>query len=531
MRTFQLAARVSSKGMVVAAIAATLLGGFVSSGCDDPNDPKTWAKKLSSLRTRKEALDNLARMEVEKAKVALPELRTLFTETKDPTHLRAIARLADPSTIDLFVGELTFDTDNFENAQVAAGFLGDMKAPQAVAGLAAAAEKQLPIKSQANQVRIAAIRALARIKDKGGTTALTKVLTASADEQDFLLNKTAALALAEIRDPAAIPALLKGLFMTGRGSNLFQECRLALVGIGDPSIAPLIEMIEGKNAEIAKIAKDQNFDGATPGVIPYKGAHVLGDLRSAKAVPTLLSILKRPKIGPEHSQALIALGMTATPEAVDAIVAILKDGKQEPKLRLAASNALFLAGDARALPALFEVAKNGFIMIEGEKASDLRASAAIDFARIAGKGEYDKFKALFDAETDVQGAMGEALDRIKLANECDKDLACYGKALTDASPARSEKAAIAIGVSGNAKQGIPLLLAGLKPVKTLQQDQFPSHHAMLLALTRLANNSCTECVSKLTTLIEADKSSTRLPGAVIQLAETQVALVVIQNKK
>jgi len=531
MRTFQLAARVSSKGLVVAAIASTLFGGFVSSGCDDPNDPKTWAKKLSSLRTRKEALDNLARMEVEKAKVALPELRALFSETKDPTHLRAIARLADASTVDLFVGELSYDTDNFENAQVAAGFLGDMKAPQAVAGLAAAAEKQLPIKSQANQVRIAAIRALARIKDKGATAALTKVLTASADEQDFLLNKTAALALAEIKDPAAIPALLHGLFMTGRGSNLFQECRLALVGIGEPSIAPLIAMIEGKNADIEKMAKDQNFDGVTPGVVPYKGAHVLGDLRSPKAVPALLAILKRPKIGPEHSQALISLGMTATPEAVDAIIAILKDGKQEPRLRLAASNALFLAGDPRALPTLFDVAKNGFIMIEGEKASDLRASAAIDFARLAGKSEYEKFKALVDAETEVQGAMGEALDRIKLANECDTDLACYGKALTDASPARSEKAAITIGLAGNAKQGIPLLLAGLKPVKTLQQDQFPSHHAMLLALTRLANSSCVDCVTKLSTLVEADKSSTRLPGAIIQLAETQVALVVIQNKK
>jgi hypothetical protein len=34
----------------------------------------------------------------------------------------------------------------------------------------------------------------------------------------------------------------------------------------------------------------------------------------------------------------------------------------------------------------------------------------------------------------------------------------------------------------------------------------------------------------LTELIEADKSSARLPGAVSQLAETQVALAVIQNK-
>ena len=530
MRMNRLVTRLSSRGAMAVAVVTITACGFLLVGCDDPNDPRTWAKKLSSLRTRKEALDNLARMDVPKAKQALPELRALFAETKDPGHLRAIARLADPSTVDLFVGELTYDSDNFENAQVAAGFLGDMKAPQAVAGLAAAAEKPLPIKSQANQVRVAAVRALARIKDKGATAALTKVLTTSADEQDFLLNKTAALALAEIKDPAAIPALLKGLFMTGRGSNLFQECRLALVGIGDASIAPLIDLLEGRNKDVATMAKELNFDELTPGVVPYKAAYVLGDFRSAKAVPALLNVLKRSKIGPEHSQALLSLGNTGTPDAVDALVAILKDGKQEPKLRLAASNGLFLAGDTRALPALFDIAKNGYITIEGEKASDLRASAAIDFARLAGKEDYDRFKELFDNETEVQGALGEALDRLTLARECDKDLACYGKALSDPSPARSEKAAVAIGLSANAKQGIPLLLAGLKPVKTLQQDQFPSHHAMLLALTRLADKTCTDCLTKLATLVEADKSSARLPGAVIQLAETQVALVVIENK-
>ncbi|MDX2019873.1 MAG: HEAT repeat domain-containing protein [Deltaproteobacteria bacterium] len=519
-----------SNGFVWMALAATLAWGFVSAGCDDPNDPKTWAKKLSSLRTRKEALDNLARMDADKAKQALPELRALFEETKDPNHLRAIARLNDPSTVDLFVGQLTYDSDNFENAQVAAGFLGDMKAVQGVAGLSAAAEKPLPIKSQANQVRVASIRALARIKDKGATPALAKILTTSADEQDFLLNKTAALALAEIKDPAAIPALLKGLFMTGRGTQLFQECRLALVGIGEPSIAPLLNLLEGKNADVSKMAKELNFDELSPGVVPYKAAYVLGDFRSPKVVQPLLAILKKTKVGPEHSQALLSLGNTGTPEAVDALIAVLKDGKQEPKLRLAASNALFLAGDRRALPVLFETAKSGYITIEGEKASDLRASAAIDFARLATKAEYDQFKDLFDKETEVQGALGEALDRMQVARECDKDLACYGKALKDPSPARSEKGAVAIGLSGDAKQGIPLLLAGLKPVKTLQQDQFPSHHAMLLALTRLANKTCSECVTKLTELIDADKSSARLPGAVSQLAETQVALAVIQNK-
>ena len=79
------------------------------------------------------------------------------------------------------------------------------------------------------------MRALVKIGDKRAVPTLMKILTTSADEQDFLLNQKAALGLAEFRDPQAIPALIKGLFMTGRGTDIFQECRLALVRIGAPA--------------------------------------------------------------------------------------------------------------------------------------------------------------------------------------------------------------------------------------------------------------------------------------------------------
>ena len=82
------------------------------------------------------------------------------------------------------------------------------------------------------------MRALVKIGDKRAVPTLMKILTTSADEQDFLLNQKAALALAEFRDPQAIPALIKGLFMTGRGTEIFQECRLALVRIGAPAVDP-----------------------------------------------------------------------------------------------------------------------------------------------------------------------------------------------------------------------------------------------------------------------------------------------------
>src|SRR4029078_5610916 len=99
-----------------------------------------------------------------------------------------------------------------------------MKKPDPVPALIKAAEKELPIKSRANNARIAAMRALVKIGDKRAIPTLMKILTTSADEQDFLLNQKAALGLAEFRDPQAIPALIKGLFMTGRGAGIFHEC-------------------------------------------------------------------------------------------------------------------------------------------------------------------------------------------------------------------------------------------------------------------------------------------------------------------
>ena len=65
----------------------------------------------------------------------------------------------------------------------------------------------------------------------------------------------------------------------------------------------------------------------------------------------------------------------------------------------------------------------------GQKASDLRANAAIDLARIAGRETFEPFKALAEKETERQGVFGEALDRMQVAKECGNDVACYGKKL------------------------------------------------------------------------------------------------------
>jgi len=261
------------------AVLSLVIGALVGACSGDPNDPMTWARKLKNVRDQQEALNQLARMGAERAKVAVPALIELYKETKKPEHLEALVRYKDPSTVPLFVDAMEFTEDDFDRAIVAAGALGEMReqAKDAVPSLIKAVEHPLPIKSRANGVRLASIRALVKIGDARAVPTLSKILTTSADEQDFLLNQKAALGLAELHDPAAVPALIKGMFMTGRGANIFHECRLGLVRIGEPAVAPLVVLLAEKDAEINALAKKLDFDKYTPGIVRYKAAILLGD--------------------------------------------------------------------------------------------------------------------------------------------------------------------------------------------------------------------------------------------------------------
>ncbi|HXU05948.1 MAG TPA: HEAT repeat domain-containing protein [Polyangia bacterium] len=523
--------RISS---VALALGLALALTTVSACQGDPNDPLTWAKQLKNLRTQKEALDHLANMDVEKARPAVPYLIELFKDTKRPEHLEALARYLDPRTKDIMVEALDYTEDDFDRATIAAGALGEMKAADTLPALIKAAEKELPVKSRANNARIAAMRAMVKIGDRKAVPTLMKILTTSADDQDFLLNQKAALGLAEFRDPQSIPALTKGLFMTGRGTGIFQECRLALVRIGAPAIDPMIALLQEKNPEIQEMAQKLKFEApppdGTPGVVPHKAAIILGDLRAKKAVPALAARLKQKARGDEHRSALIALGYIATPAAVEAILADLKDAKADPAERASAADALYLSGDRRAVPTLLELAKSGYVMSGKQKASDLRASSAIALARIAGKETYEPFKALAEQESEATGVFSSALARMQVANECSQDVGCYGKKLNDPAWERAEKAAFAIAFSGNAKQGVPLLLSSMKPITTMIPERYPVHQAMLFALARLGTKDCKECIEKLDKQIERDEKAVRLPGARDLLGETRVTEAIILNK-
>src|ERR1700690_1958700 len=98
------------------AVLSMIAGSFAGACTGDPNDPMTWANKLKNEREQQEALNQLARMGVERAKVALPQLIALYKETKKPEHLEALVRFNDPSAIPLLIEALDFTEDDFDRS-------------------------------------------------------------------------------------------------------------------------------------------------------------------------------------------------------------------------------------------------------------------------------------------------------------------------------------------------------------------------------------------------------------------------------
>ena len=96
-------ARSLSLGMSLA------LGVGLFAGClDDPQDPKTWIKKLDDVREQKEAIRQLERLATSKDRppdieTAVGPLTALFKKTKDPQHLQAVTKIRSEKALDLLI--------------------------------------------------------------------------------------------------------------------------------------------------------------------------------------------------------------------------------------------------------------------------------------------------------------------------------------------------------------------------------------------------------------------------------------------
>ena len=537
---------------------ALTLSTFTLTGCpEDPDDPKSWVSKLDNPREQKEALRQLARLK-EKAEPAYEALAAKYKKTPDTEVLRTIAKLRTNKAVDLFAEQLDYSEETYDNAIVAANGLQDIAerddkgreaAKGAVAALKKAAGKKLSVRSRANVARIESIKALAAIKDPSSVDTLNEILETSADDQDFFINKTTAKVLAEFADPKSIKSLTRGLWMTGRGNDMFQECRLGLVRIGEPAVDKLVETLQRKNADVEADAKKYKF---VPGIIVQKAAILLGDLRSKKAVPALLAELQKKDdglgTGPDgmpgvsgHQAILQSLGQIGDPSATKAVLAVLSDGKRDPKHRAAAAEGLNMLGDATAMPILLQMSKTPFLTpaknkdempeLDTNKAT-LVAYAVTQASRLTDKDESAVLEPIYKTIpadiVDIKKYFETAIARTKVAAECKKDVACYDKYLgmppdadakVENSP-KAERAAFSLARLGH--DAVPVLK------KYVGHKDTAVRSAINFALTKTATKADADVLKALAEQIDKDKTRDKTGQALAE--EARIISAIITNR-
>ncbi len=501
---------------------AILLVGCVA----DPRDPKTWIKKLGDPREGKEAIQQLIRL---KDAEAVEPLIAYYKKTKDVEVLKAIKSFKDKRQVPVMIEAMDYSEDSCDSAKIASNALGETPDASAVEALTKALAKPLSVKSNCNVVKLESMKSLVAIGDKKAVPAIVKVLQTPADEQDFYLNSVAAQSLIKLPDAKSAPALVRALFMTGRGADIFQDARAALLAIGEPAVDPLVQAMQRKNTELEADAKKYEF---FPGIIIQKTSIVLGDLRNKKAVGPLSDELKKKDEGlaagagkgvSGHQSVLLALGMIGDPGSSKLLQGYL-EGKQPAKYKAAAAEALGMLGDTAALPAMKRAAETKFITGKtiDQEAAGVAASAITAYSRLAEAEQAGiSFQKLPDdlGETDVGNAILNAQKRLDAAKECKKDQACWVKLLGGKDGVKAEKAALML-----ARVGKPALSDLSKQVSN--PDQFV-RVAVLYALSKSADKSCTECKAALEKQISADSGKRPLKGLV---EEMRVALALISGR-
>src|SRR2546421_11894641 len=200
----------------------------------DAADPQTWIPKLEDRdpKVRVQAVQQLRKL---KAKQAAPQIALLLKDPllKEEAAL-ALEDLGGPEQVDALLDAVdttvgagsdpaarAANRTNFRIAE-ALGNIGDPRAGPALLRLA---------RSSDDNVRVAAVEALGNVKAKDAVPELSHIVDDPTAPP--LLIKCAVVALGEIGDPSAIPALAHGLVLERQGVSFLPESSFALFLLGE----------------------------------------------------------------------------------------------------------------------------------------------------------------------------------------------------------------------------------------------------------------------------------------------------------
>lgn len=144
-------------------------------------------------------------------------------------------------------------------------------------------------KTSEGEIRVELIRTLGILKDPKAVEPLLAILQQTTEMRPPVIHRAAAQALGQLRDPRAIDPLIVANFSIAdevSTTNLGNRVKLALVGIGEPAVQRLGELVAGQadDSVIKKVVEK----GADIHLVRFTAAIILGSLGSPAAVDTLI---------------------------------------------------------------------------------------------------------------------------------------------------------------------------------------------------------------------------------------------------
>jgi HEAT repeat protein len=479
------------RSLLIGAAALALL-----SGCpDNPYDADTWIDKLDNPKEFDRAVTELEHLCNPKAIEALGKAweknnkptrtlqvmidlaRPLTTEEAATKFCTDYEKSGRPANWDKALPFLRIAVEDFESqsqrsidgAVKAAEAIGESQLPEGVQILIDAVNRKMQPKDNGQRVRLTAIAALGKYKDKAAIQTLANVIRADVSSQPPQIVGAAINTIGEMRAPESVPILLEAMY---RVPLFFQQIRRALVSSGEGAKGELRKILKHEHGDINALFKEKKLDkycgddGKAPpsdcqevSAMDYYAAIVLGDLYDREAVDGLIDALKRPQKPayfsdwnagpPAHNAILDALRKIGDPKSAQAVLNVWADPKGDERLRPVAATVYGFVSTTGSEKYGADSGLGLLGKIAGDNAADqgLRLAAAESYGRLADdKGKIAVLKAQAKKYADAsQKARGEADGAPKKAlDEANKKFEAAKNELTTAQQ-EVEKAKAAAG--------------------------------------------------------------------------------------